>query len=236
MKKLNAILDKLETFCEPISIFLYGSRARTDFLKRSDFEIGVLIPERRYMSRGEIRKIIKEKKINIYPFRYEDFIKGKIDTPFQNSIYLRELVLTGKTLRGKRVIEEINPPTIKVIDIIQDLRFNIGYALASVISYRNSDSKTASMEFYKSCLFGTRSLVILKLKIFALTYKEIYEFSKKLKLGEYELLVLVAYKSRQGKIKYSEKDMFQNISYLNKFIEPQLIRYFNKYGNKILIQ
>jgi len=235
MNDLNDVLDKIETFCKPMSTFLYGSRARTDFLEKSDYEIGVLMYEDKYVEGSDIRKKINEESFNIYPFKYEDFIKRKIDTPFQNSIYLRELIGTGKTLRGKKVIESMKLPSISVIDIMQDLRFNIGYALASIISQRNADFKTASMGFYKSCLFGTRNLIILTLKKFAFTYDDIYKFSQEINLAEYENLVLIAYNLREGNSTYEDNHLFQNISFLNKFIEPKIVEFFEKYGNKTLI-
>lgn len=234
--RLNIILDKLENFCKPVSIFLYGSRARTDFLEKSDFEIGVLIPKRRYIGRSEIKKAVNEKGFNIYPFEYEGFVKGNIDTPFQKNIYLRELIIGGKTLRGKKVIENIELPQIRVIDIIQDLRFNLGYAFASMHSYRNADRKTASYEFYKSCLYGTRNFEILKLKKFPLSFSEIYELTKTLKLGGYKPLVSNAYNVRQEKAKLEEKYLFKNISYLNEFVEKSIIDYYRKNGDKILIE
>ena len=49
--------------------------------------------------------------------------------------------MAGKTLSGEKVIEKMKAPQISIIDLIQDLRFNLGYALASVISYRNGDKK-----------------------------------------------------------------------------------------------
>ena len=236
MKKIDVVLNKIIKLCNPTSIFLYGSRARTDFLKRSDFEIGVLIPESRYFSRSDIKKNINIPNVSIYPFRLEDFTNGIIDTPFQKSVYLRELISAGKTLYGKKVIEHMKPPAITTIDLMQDLRFNIGYALASIISHRNHDTKTTSLEFYKSCLFGTRNLVLLKKRKFALTYDEIFLLSKEINLDIYADLVKTAYQCRIGKAKYSEIDLFKNISYLNKFIEPELMKYFKKYGDKIIIR
>lgn len=236
MKKIDVVLGKIIKRCNPASIFLYGSRARTDFLKRSDFEIGVLIPESRYISRADIKKGIDAPNFNVYPFRLEDFKNGIIDTPFQKSVYLREVITAGKTLYGGKVIEHMKPPAITAVDLMQDLRFNIGYALASIISHRNNDPKTTSLEFYKSCLFGTRSLVALKKRKFALTYDEIFSLSKEIDLDVNAYLVKLAYQCRLGKIKYSELDLFKNISYLNKFIEPELVKYFKKFGNKIVIR
>lgn len=184
-KKLDTILKKIIETCEPVSVFLYGSRARADFLKRSDFEIGVLIPTDRYISRSELKKAVGEDGINVYPFRLEEFKNGLMDTPFQKIIYLRDLVVTGKTLHGEQVVENMKAPAITVVDVMQDLRFNIGYALSALISHRSKDFNTASLKFYKSCLFGTRSMLILKKRKFALSYDEIFSLSKELDLDVY---------------------------------------------------
>ena len=229
-------MNLLNTRLKPISIFLYGSRARTDYLKRSDFEIGVLFSKENYVGRSEIKKLISKKGFNIYPFEYEDFLHGKIDTPFQKNIYLREIILSGKTLSGKKVVEETKPPQISILDLIQELRLNLGYALASVISYRNGENKTASLEFYKSCLFATRTLIMLTLRVFPLTYAEILNLSQNLDLREYKKLVETAYHVRNGKKNHTENDLFHNVSYLNEFIEPLLLDSFNKRGNIIIIQ
>jgi len=236
MKKIDEILDKLVKLCDPTSIFLYGSRARTDFLKQSELEIGVLIPEKQYVSPGTIKKSINITNINIYPFILKDFTNGIIDTPFQKSIYLRELATGGKTIYGKKIIEQLELPPITIVDVMQDLRFSIGYALAATISHRNNDTKTAAVEFYKSCLFGTRSLVLLKKRNFALTYDKIFALSKDINFDAYTKLVRVAYQCRLGRIRYKEADLFKNIAYLTKFVEPILLRYFHRYGNKIIIK
>ncbi len=235
MKTQKLIINKLKKF-KPESIFLYGSRARTDYTKGSDFEVGIIFKKQNYIHRKELKEAIKEKGINVYPFKLKDIKIRVLDTPFQKAIYLRELILAGKTIYGEKIIENIKPPEIKVIDIIQDLRFNIGYAFASMHSYRNGDKKTGAYEFYKSCLYGTRDLEILKLRKFPLSFTEIYELSKKLNLKKYSSLVLNAYKLRQSKTRFEEANIFKNISYLNEFMEPQLIEYFNKKGDKILIK
>jgi predicted nucleotidyltransferase len=236
MQKINIFLEKLIKICNPTSIILYGSRAREDYLETSDFEIIVLIPESRYISRKEIENKIKAGNIRVYPFRLEDFKRGIIDTPFQKKIFLREIIVAGKTLYGEKIIENISPPEIFLINAIQELRFNIGYAFSSMHSYRNKDKFTALFEFYKSCLFGTRSFLLLKKRELFIPYNEIFLMSKEVDLGDYTDLVKTAYNCRIKKIEQSEVDIFRNMSYLNKFIEPQLISHFNKYGNEILIK
>jgi len=237
MEKLDIVLNKIEKLCEPVSIFLYGSRARNDYLDRSDFEIGIVMLKRKYIRRSKIKKAINPKGFNIYTFKYEDFIRGKIETPFQKSIYLREIVEAGRTLRGRKIIENMKPPAIKVLDVIQDLRFNLGRAFNAMHSSRNHDSLTANYTFYKSCLFGLRDLEILKLRKFPVPYGDIYKLSKRLNLNkEYKDLVGTAYKARLGKKNFKELDIFTNISFLNDFIEPQIVEFFNKNGNKILIK
>lgn len=233
---MEDVINLLNDNFNPISIFLYGSRARDDYIKRSDHEIGVLFSKDNYFGRRDIKSVIDREGFNIYPFKYEDFVKGNIDTPFQKNMYLYELIKSGKTISGKEVIENMKVPKIRIIDLIQDLRFNLGYALASVISDRNGDKISASTKFYKSCLFATRCLIILNLNLFPLTYNEIYNYSKKLDLGEYSNLVKKSYEIRLGKSKYESRDLFQNISYINDFIEPKLNDTFNKNSKKILIE
>lgn len=233
---MEEVVSLLNKHFRPVSVFLYGSRARADFLERSDFEIGVIFKKDDYVERSEIKKFVDREGFNIYPFNYEEFLRGEIDTPFQKKIFLRELVSSGETLSGEKVIESMGPPKIGTFDLIQDLRFNLGYALASVVSDRNGDKKTASTEFYKSCLFGTRDLVIFKLEVSPPTYGQILQNSKKLDLGEYEDLVEKAYAVRKGETRYVEDDLFRNISYLNRFIEPLLLESFEKDGNKILLR
>lgn len=234
--KLDEVIAKLIQYCDPISIFIYGSRARKDFQEKSDWEIGVLMLKKRYIRRSKLKKIIADKSFSIYPFEYENFVKGKIDTPFNRPLFLRELALSGKIIYGERIIKKINLPAIRVIDIIQDLRFNLGYAFAAMHSFRNGDKFTASYEFYKSCLYGTRCLEILKLRKFPKNYNEIEKFSKRLSLGEHKPLITAAINIRNRKKKLEEKVIFQNISYLNELIEQEIIKYFSKHGNRILIK
>ena len=236
MEKEQKIADDLLKFTNAKSVFLYGSRARTDSYAESDYEIGVLMEKNKYIGRGEIKKQFNFEGVNIFPFYYENFIEYNPDTPFVKSIYMKEIIEAGKTLAGEKIIENLKFPSIKLLDIIQDLRFNLGYSLAATHSYRENDKINASLHLAKSCLFGTRDLIILKNKKFPTTYDNIIEESKKIDLGEYNELPIYAYKLRKRETELDEKNLFKNISYLNKFIEKQFTDIFNAQDNIILIE
>ena len=233
-KKLEATIKAVTEKFDPISIFLYGSRARTDSLSRSDYEVGVLYKRDKKISRSELKEINPYKDVVLYPFEYEDFLAYKIDTPFPENIYFRELIETGKTLYGEKVIENLEPPKITTLDLLQRIRFDTGFALAAILSKRNGDEITAATEFPKSCLFGVRCLIILDTKNFPLTYDDIYEQSKKLDLGEYREVVDHAFAVRKGE-KIDENFLYRNVSLLNKVIKNRILESLRKEGDKILI-
>lgn len=236
MEKAKKIAEEILKLTDAKSVFLYGSRSRSDFYPDSDYEIGVLMEKNKYVSRDEIKNHFNIKGVNIFPFRYEDFVVGNIDTPFQKSIYLREIIEAGKTLAGEKIIENLKLPEIKLLDIIQDIRFNLGYALASTHSYRNGDNATASLHFAKACLFGTRDYIIFKTGKFLISYDDILQASREIDLEEYQDLPDYAFRLRKREIDIEDKKLFQNISYLNKFIESQMLTVFNSEGNKVLVK
>lgn len=233
-KALKIGKDLLE-FTKARSVFLYGSRAMADFYGESDYEIGVLMDRDKYLGRSEIRKTFNIPGVNIFPFYLDNFIQNNPDTPFVKSIYIREIILAGKTITGENIIENLKAPEIKVLDVIEDLRFNLGYSLAATHSYRNGDNETASLHLAKSCLFGTRDLIILKLQQFPVSYNEILEASKKIDLQVYSELPEYCYKLRKREVEIDDKNLFKNISYLNQFIENQLLEFYEKNGNVVLI-
>jgi predicted nucleotidyltransferase len=236
MEKSQKIADDLLKFTNARSIFLYGSRARDDFNNGSDYEIGVLMDREKYISRADIKENFNIEDVNIFPFYYDNFIAGNPDTPFQKSIYMREIVEAGKTLVGEKIIENIKPPAISLLDIIQDVRFNLGYALAATHSFRNGDNITAALHLAKSCLFGTRDYIIFKQNKLLISYDKIVDATKELDLQEYQNLPVYAEKLRKGEIEVEEKYLFQNISYLNKFIENELLTAFREKGSSLLIK
>jgi len=233
-KKLEAIIKVITEKFDPVSIFLYGSRARTDSLSQSDYEVGVLYKRDKKISRSELKEINPYKDVALYPFEYEDFLDYKIDTPFPENIYFRELIEAGKTLYGEKVIENLEPPKITTLDLLQRIRFDTGFALAAILSKRNGDKITAATEFPKSCLFGVRCLIILDAKNFPLTYDDIYAQSKKLNLGEYREVVEHAFAVRKGE-EIEENFLYRNVSLLNKIIKNRILESLRKDGDKVLI-
>jgi len=234
MNNIEKVLEKIEEVCEPSSIFLYGSRARTDATESSDYEIGVLLSEAKYVGRAVLREAVRDKGISIYPFKLEQFKSGNPDTPFNKKIYMRELIVSGKTLRGEKIIENMPIPSIDTVEVLSDAQFNLGYALASTIAHRDGSQQTANLLFYKSCLFGARSLVMEKLGKLPATYDEILANTKEIDLGEYADLVENAYQSRQSG-SYEPTMLFKNISFLNQMVIPSIRKHLEEQGNKVLV-
>ena len=216
---LEKVLDELEKH-NPVSIFLYGSRARTDATDESDYELGVLFPEHQYVKRSLLKEGMPD-NVSVYPFKLEEFKIGNPDTPFNKNIYLQEIKKSGKTLRGEKVIEGMQVSAVTVLDVLMDVQFNLGYALGAVVAHRNESPETARMLFYKSCLFATRSLVVLKQKTLPTTYDEIVSVAQKLELGEFADLPQKALEVRKG-AQLEPNDLFRNISFINQVIIPQI--------------
>jgi hypothetical protein len=94
---------------------------------------------------------------------------------FQKSIYLREIIKGGQTIAGEHLLEQIPLLPITTLDLIQRLRFDIGMALAALLSFRAGDTQTSH-----ACL-ACVVLRLLSLKHFQLaTTKSISYQSKSL--------------------------------------------------------
>ena len=128
----------------------------------------------------------------------------------------------------------MKPSNIEVLDVLSDVQFNLGYALAATIVHRDGSTQTANLLFYKSCLFGTRALIIEKTGKVPATYDQILKESENLELGEYTGLVQAAYESRQTG-SYDPQLLFKNISYINQLVMPILRDRMEK-GNTTLVE
>lgn len=232
-KKIFLVLETIHNKTKPISIFLYGSRSRTDFKKDSDYEIGIIYDNNK-ISRSELAKMHNLKNLVIYPFLLSDLKNYDLDTPFPKAIYFKELIETGKTILGEKILENMKSPKIKTVDLIERTAFDIGTAFAAVRSFRNNDLISTAINF-KSALFGVRVLEILKLNKFPYTYDEIYKVSQELELEkEYRELLDNAIKIR-NKGKIEEKYLFKNISFLNQVVMKEVKKDYKENGDRIIM-
>lgn len=232
---LEITLHSLAPF-KPKSVFLYGSRARKDAKPDSDYEVGVIFDDEKYIQRSEIHAAITNSSVKAYPFKWNELLHSTFDTPFIRPIYLREIIEGGQTIAGEHLIEQIPPPPITTFDLVQRIRFDIGYALAAVLSFRTGDMQTSMEEFSKSCLFGLCSLEILELKAFPLGYEAIYELSKKIELEpEYRKVIDAAYSLRSTQQEVSADILFKNISFLNRLVEKKIEASFKEKGDEDLV-
>ncbi len=232
-KKILSVLETIFEKTKPVSIFLYGSRARRDFKRDSDYEIGIIYGKFK-TSRSELAKMHNLKNLVIYPFLLNEIINYELDTPFPKAIYLKELIETGKTILGEKILEKMEAPKIRTVDLIERTAFDIGSAMAAIRSFRNNDLVSTSINF-KSALFGARVLEILKLKKFPYTYDEIYQVSQELELEkDYRELLDNAIKIRdKGKIE--EKYLYKNISFLNQVVMTEVKKDYREKGDRIIL-
>ncbi len=235
MKEIDEILDKIESFSNPVSIFLYGSRARNDYLDSSDYEIGVLYEKDKIIDEKTLNlKLACDDKYRIYPYEINEFLLGQLDIPFESSIFLRMVALKGLTLRGQKIIESFSPPAITLVSLLRDIKFQLGRASDSIILSRLGESAMSTKLFYKSCLWGTRNLIILLNNKFPVSYVDINEAASLIDLGEFKKIVDSAYKARIGGEVVFE-DLISNVWYLNRFVEKQLLQHYQSFGDKNLI-
>lgn len=222
--RLEKVVSKIEGVCHPESIFLYGSRARGDFVYNSDFEVGVVLAEENYIGRSALKEAVADADISVFPFRLEDLKNGSPDTPFNKNIYLRELKETARTLSGESIVENLEVPDISDVDLVSDAQFNLGMALSAVLVERGGDVETASPMFYKSCLFAAQALLIKTNQIFPKSYSEIAESARDIGGldSEYVTLIENAIAARNGEREPETGDLYRNISFINQVVMPSL--------------
>lgn len=233
--EIAVTLDRIEQQANPVSIFVYGSRARNDYNERSDFEVGVLFNRDKKWGRSQLATLHNVPGLNIYPFVLEDFQQYKLDTPFPKAVYLRELLAGATTVRGQKIIEEMELPEVRLSDLIELATFQTAYALGAVLSVRQKDLVTASIEFTKSALFGARALVALELGSFPLGYNDIYEEASKLDFLDEDAKAILrhAMEVRNGQ-PIDPTLLYKNITFLNQIVysrvKGQLVS-----GNKVVL-
>ncbi len=232
--QLKEVVDRIQEKYNPVSIFLYGSRARGDSLESSDYEVGVLYRSGSKISRSELKDLNPYSNIVVYPFEYESILQHRLDTPFPEKIYLRDLSESAETVVGEDVIGKIPPSAIRTIDALQTLVFQTGIALAAILSYRQKDFVTAKAGFSKSALFSARCLVILESKKFPLTYEAILRDILDLDIGEYKEVVQHAMDVRKG-AEINPAMLFKNLSFQNQFIKPRIIKVLEEKGDVELL-
>jgi hypothetical protein len=72
---IQATLKTLEQF-HPKSVFLYGSRGRGDAKPDSDYEIGVIFDDGKYVQRSDIHAAVTDPQVKAYPFKWEELLQG----------------------------------------------------------------------------------------------------------------------------------------------------------------
>ena len=192
------------------SVFLYGSRARGDNLDDSDWEVGVIFDEDKYISRRELAPL-QTSGVVIYPFKYEELSAGIADVPFTRTIWLTELITAAKTIGGEDVTSKIPLPEITNLDIIADNSFYKARALDAMIAQREGHDSLARDLFVKSALLGARVLILAQGLPFPKSYPEIVSVATPLLDTESQAILSRALDVRTQKGTVTANETFDNI-------------------------
>jgi len=192
------------------SVFLYGSRARGDNLPDSDWEVGVIFDEEKYISRRELAPLQTEGVV-IYPFRYAELASGIANVPFTRSIWLTELITVAKTIRGQEVTRNLPPPEITAFDIIADNSFYKARSLDAMVAQRESYDSLARDLFVKSALLGARVLILAQDLQFPKSYPDIVRVATPLLDAKSQLILSRALEVRRRKDVVTTNETFDNI-------------------------
>lgn len=192
------------------SVFLYGSRAREDNLPDSDWEIGVVFDQEKYVSRRELATLQTDGVV-IYPFKYEELVAGIADVPFTRSIWLIELITAAKTIRGEEVTSKIPLPEITTFDIIADNSFYKARSIDAMIAQREGQSSLARDLFVKSALLGARVLILSQGLQFPKNYPDIVSLATPLLDEESQAILVRALEVRAQIVDVTANETFDNI-------------------------
>ena len=119
IREIENIVEKFN----PITIFLYGSRAKGGFMQNSDYEVGAIFDKHNKVSVQDLQGVINSRDIRIYPFSLEDFVANVPQTPFQNNIYMYELQHSSKIIHGKNIFNDLPRVKIHLVHLLQEVRF-----------------------------------------------------------------------------------------------------------------
>ncbi len=224
----NTITD-IYNVTNPETVFLYGSYARGDNIKESDYEIGILYKDETRVKREDLAKMHTILNLHLYSFPSEEFIKYEAQIPFTKAIYFRELLEKGAiTLLGKPILEQIKPPQILISDVLSELSFDKGRALSALLSFRQNDMYSATDHLIKSSFYASRMFLLLERKIFVLRSDKILQQLQACRIGPNHLeLIEYILSLRNKKVIIDLKKIFENISYINFIFEQAHKKYKN---------
>ncbi|MFH0952221.1 MAG: hypothetical protein V1838_03445 [Patescibacteria group bacterium] len=234
-EKLQLAVDTIVEKLDPRSIFLYGSHSRAEAESGSNFEVGVIRRVGKNWHRHELFDILeKYPTIHGYAFDESSLRAGHVDAPYPETIFIRELIITGRTIHGEKVIESLKAPAITLIDLNNRIHFDMGVALTSLDAWRRHENRTAKDALIKSCLFGTRAYLIYKNNSFVPTFERVViEARSHLSKDQFNTVENIFILRKKTNL--AEQLIFDNLELLSLFRE-ELEKAIDKSGDIIVLK
>lgn len=236
-EKLAQAVEAIKAKLKPRSIFLYGSHSRAEAESGSDFEVGVVRQVKQTWKRRELFEILADyPTIHGYAFDESTLRAGHVEAPFPETIFIRELTLTGRTIDGEKVIETLKPPPIILRDLYGRIHFDLGVAQTAIDAWRRREMKTAKDSLIKSCLFGIRAYLMLKTKTFSPTFERIVIEGRSVLTKEQQQTLDEVFILRKKAV-VPEQLLFDNLELLNDIREEieKAIDQSNNRGDTVVL-
>lgn len=217
------------------SAFVYGSTAISgQRIETSDIEVGIIPGRGGRLSRRELAAEAPD--LRIYVFSCEELTEARPRVPFSARIFTRELAVAGKTVLGAPVVEAIDAPAIRALDLFSDVRFSVGRAFEGLLTARAGQERLAIDAFGKSMLYGTRALLIARAHRFYVDREEIAADAEAILDPNHTRLLRLATKLRRALAPPTVQDFYGLLEFLTETVEPQLELDSLANGDRIVLE
>jgi hypothetical protein len=215
---LAVLIADLRLPAEVRSVFVYGSRARRDADEHSDLELGVIPHAGCDLGRGRLASAFAPIQARAYVFSEDDLRAALFRVPFAKALLQRELAQTGITVFGDQIIEGLAPVEITALDVLREVRFQIGRCFEGLMECRADADELARESWIKSCWYGARSLLLLEGLGLVVERRHIRDLIKQVS-PQGHVLVTRAVRAREGQLRIPEQDFYQLLDFLTEDVE-----------------
>lgn len=238
MDDLGSVTERVRQLAcrHPIqSAFVYGSSALSrERVETSDIEVGVVPCAGSNLSRRTLAAAAPD--LRIYVFSAEELSEARPRVPFSPRIFTRELAVAATSIFGPCIVESVDAPAIRALDLFSDVRFSVGRAFEGLLTARAGQEHLAIDAFTKSMLYGTRALLIARAQRFYVAREEIVAAGRSILDAPHTKLLELATRLRRAQAAPTVQDFYGLLEFLTETVETSLQHDCLAHGNRIMLE